>query len=95
VADGLFPHFFEGSETKLKRRISLYKSDMSNLLNPSVFSVGINFCSVLMKNNRNDLVHRPKGGLSEEERETFFQESFEIACRVDNFIGESTSINSL
>jgi hypothetical protein len=44
-----------------------------------------------MRNNRNDLVHRPKGGLSEEERDTFFKESIEIACRVDNFIGESTS----
>ena len=44
-----------------------------------------------MRNNRNDLVHRPKGGLSEEEREKFFQESIEIACRVDQFIGESTS----
>lgn len=44
-----------------------------------------------MRNNRNDLVHRPKGGLSEEEREKFFQESIEIACRVDNFIGQSTS----
>jgi hypothetical protein len=44
-----------------------------------------------MRNNRNDLVHRPKGGLSEEEREKFFKESIEIACRVDNFIGQSTS----
>ena len=44
-----------------------------------------------MRNNRNDLVHRPKGGLSEEERNKFFHESIEIACRVDNFIGQSTS----
>ena len=44
-----------------------------------------------MRYNRNDLVHRPKGGLSEEEREKFFQESIEIACRVDSFIGQSTS----
>jgi hypothetical protein len=44
-----------------------------------------------MRNNRNDLVHRPKGGLSEEERDTFFKESIEIACRVGNFIGQSTS----
>ena len=44
-----------------------------------------------MRFNRNDLVHRPRGGLSEEERDKFFKESIEIACRVDNFIGESTS----
>ena len=44
-----------------------------------------------MRNNRNDLVHRPTGGLSEEERDTFFDESIQIACRVDKFIGESTS----
>jgi hypothetical protein len=44
-----------------------------------------------MRINRNDLVHRPKGGLSEKERDTFFKDSIEIACRVDKFIGESTS----
>jgi len=44
-----------------------------------------------MRNNRNDLVHRPRGSLSEEEGDKFFEESIEIACRVDNFIGESTS----
>jgi hypothetical protein len=44
-----------------------------------------------MRINRNAIVHRPKDGLSEEERDTFFKESIEIACRVDKFIGESTS----
>jgi hypothetical protein len=36
VGNGFFPQFSEGAWTKLKRRISLHKSDRSNLLNPSV-----------------------------------------------------------
>jgi hypothetical protein len=44
-----------------------------------------------MRHNRNYLVHHPKGGLSEKERDNFFEESMKIACRVDNCIGESTS----
>lgn len=47
-----------------------------------------------MRNNRNDLVHRPKGGLSEEEREKFFKESIEFACRVDDLIKSTSSFES-
>jgi hypothetical protein len=44
-----------------------------------------------MRNNRNAVINRPQVSLSEEEGNTFFKESIEIACRVDQFIGESTS----
>jgi hypothetical protein len=44
-----------------------------------------------MRINHNDLVRRPKGGLSEEEREKFFKESIEIASSVDQMFGGSTS----
>ena len=37
-----------------------------------------------MRNNRNDIFHRPKGGVSQEERDTFFKESIEIACRIED-----------
>jgi hypothetical protein len=40
---------FEGSATKLKRRIILYKSDMSNFLYLSVSSVCINIFSALLR----------------------------------------------
>ena len=43
-----------------------------------------------MRNNRNFVFHRPKVSLSEEEGDTFFEESIEIAHRVDNFNGQST-----
>ncbi|CAC5426174.1 NME8 [Mytilus coruscus] len=40
-----------------------------------------------MKKHRNDILHRPQGGLSESERNIFFQQSIEIATRVDRRIG--------
>lgn len=40
-----------------------------------------------MKRHRNDIIHRPKGGLTEPERNIFFQESIEIAKRMDKRIG--------
>lgn len=36
---------------------------------------------------RNDVIHRPAGGLSEAEKNIFFQQSIEIARRMDNSIG--------
>lgn len=36
-----------------------------------------------MKRHRNDILHRPRGGLSVEERDYFFQQSIEIATRMD------------
>ena len=44
-----------------------------------------------MRNNLNHVVHRPKVSLSENERDTFFKESIEIACRMDQRNGDSTS----
>ena len=44
-----------------------------------------------MRINHNDLVHRPQASLSNKEVDTFFKESIEIACSVDQMIGESTN----
>ena len=77
---------------KLIRRFNLVSEPSKKWGNkPSATDINQGDDIERMKNNRNDLVHQPKGGLSEEERDTFFKESIEIACRVDNFIGESTS----
>lgn len=40
-----------------------------------------------MKGHRNDIIRRPRGRLTESERNIFFQESIEIAKRMDNRIG--------
>ncbi|CAG2224529.1 unnamed protein product [Mytilus edulis] len=40
-----------------------------------------------MKIYRNDILHRPRGGLSEQEGKHFFQESYEMAKRLDISIG--------
>ncbi|VDI05286.1 Hypothetical predicted protein, partial [Mytilus galloprovincialis] len=40
-----------------------------------------------MKIYRNDILHRPRGGLSEQEGKRFFQESYEMAKRLDISIG--------
>ncbi|VDI00796.1 Hypothetical predicted protein [Mytilus galloprovincialis] len=40
-----------------------------------------------MKSHRNDILHRPRGGLPESEKKKFFQESIEIAKRMDKRIG--------
>ncbi|CAG2224486.1 unnamed protein product [Mytilus edulis] len=40
-----------------------------------------------MKIYRNDILHRPQGGLSEQEGKYFFQESYEMAKRLDIRIG--------
>lgn len=40
-----------------------------------------------MKNLRNDVIHRPAGGLSELEINDFFRQSIEIAKRMDDRIG--------
>lgn len=37
-----------------------------------------------MKTHRNDLMHRPRGGLTEYERNDFFQQSIAIAKRMDS-----------
>lgn len=39
-----------------------------------------------MKKIQNDILHRPRGDLSESERNSFFQKSIEIATRVDRRI---------
>lgn len=36
-----------------------------------------------MKKNRNDILHRPRGSLSESDKHIFFQQSSEIAKRID------------
>jgi hypothetical protein len=56
VGNGFFPQFSEGAWTKLKRRISLHKSDRSNLLNPSVLSVDIKSFSELSRDFLNLLL---------------------------------------
>lgn len=40
-----------------------------------------------MKRNRNDIIHRPRAGLSESEGNHLFQQSIEIAKRMDSTIG--------
>lgn len=37
-----------------------------------------------MKRTRNDILHRPRGGLSESERNDFLQQNIELAKRIDN-----------
>ena len=77
---------------KLIRRFNLVSEPSKKWGNrPSASDINQGDDIERMRNNRNDLVHRPTGGLSEEERDTFFKESIEIACRVGNFIGKSTS----
>lgn len=44
-----------------------------------------------MKKIRNAIFHRPRGGLSESERNHFFQQSIEIATRVDIRIGSPSN----
>jgi hypothetical protein len=43
-----------------------------------------------MRINRNSVIHRPKVNLPRKERDEFFRESIEIACRLDKVIGDSS-----